>query len=251
LADTDLKGVLIAVPCYGGEIKMECHAAIGQLRATLGWAHVKSAEYNQAMCDIVDARNMMLTHWYDNTPEYDHLLMIDNDMHFDAGMISQMIGMSKPFMGAIYHKRQMPVNGDIRSVLIGEPLEGEATPEIVNGFQRWKYVGGGVMLIKRRVVTDILKKFPDINDTMDPGFMKIAGVTRIIGAFNKMKDKNGRPLSEDYSFCERWRQTGGEIWAAVDYPISHIGAFAYGFHNYGQKLPDLLGMRPEAKKDAA
>lgn len=249
MADTDLKGVLIAVPCYGGEIKMQCHSSVSQLRATFGWNKLPSAEYNQDMCDIVDTRNTIITHWYDNAPEYDHLLMIDNDMHFDPEMVVKMIGLAKPVVGAVYHKRQHPIDKDILSVVIGEPLIDEV-PEIVDGFQKWKYVGGGVLLIKRRVVTEMLKKFPELNDTTDPGFLKVAGVTRLIGVFSKMKDPDGRPLSEDYSFCERWRQCGGDIWAAVDYRIGHIGQFSYGFHHYGKPLPDLLGMRPE-KKEAA
>jgi hypothetical protein len=88
----------------------------------------------------------------------------------------------------------------------------------------------------------MLKKFPECNDTIDPGAIGGLGITRMLKLFNKMKDPNGRPLSEDYSFCERWRQCGGEVWCGVDYPIGHIGNFTYGFHMYRKPIPELLGL---------
>lgn len=244
----DFKGILIATPCYGGGIKMQTHAAISQVRSALSWGKVPNQEYILDMCDIEDVRNSIVTFWYDNL-EYDHLLMIDNDMHFDPSLIFKMIELNKPVVGVTYHKRQMAKDGDVRGMVIGETLAGY--PEIVNGFQPWKYVGGGIMLIKRDVVTQMLKKFPEINGTVDPGALGGLGVTRMIGAFSKMKDPSGRPLSEDYSFCERWTQCGGEIWCGVEYPVGHIGSFTYGFHMYGKTIPELLGLKPPAEVKAA
>jgi hypothetical protein len=43
-----------------------------------------------------------------------------------------------------------------------------------------------------------------------------------------MNLEDGTRLSEDYSFCERWRSlAGNEIWAAVDEPIGHVGDMIY------------------------
>ncbi len=250
MAEPDFKGILISVPCYGGEIKMATHAVIAQVRSALSWIKVPNQEYNLDMCDIVDVRNGITTFWYDNCPEFDHLLMVDNDMAFDAKLIFAMIEQQKPLTGVIYHKRQLAKDNDIRSVTIGETLPGPMPP-IVNGFQQWKYVGGGVLLIKRHVVTEILKKFPAINSTIDPGALGGLQITRLIGAFDKMKDPNGRPLSEDYSFCERWRQCGGEIWAGVEHQIGHVGSFTYGYHLYGKTPVELLQLAPAAEAVAA
>jgi hypothetical protein len=46
--------------------------------------------------------------------------------------------------------------------------------------------------------------------------------------FSEMNLEDGTRLSEDYSFCERWRSlAGNEIWAAVDEPIGHVGDMIY------------------------
>jgi hypothetical protein len=159
VADLELKGILIATPCYGGEIKMQTHAAISQLRASLGHAQIANQEYTVDMCDIEEVRNSVLTFWFDNQPEYDHLLMVDNDMHFDPNVVVQMLKLNKPLVGVTYHKRQLDPNGDVWKTTIGETLEDRTGP-IINGFQEWKYVGAGVLLIKREVVKRCSRSFP-------------------------------------------------------------------------------------------
>lgn len=248
MSDLELKGVLIAAPCYGGDIKMQTHAAISQLRSALSWAKIPNQEYTVDMCDIEDVRNSITTFWFDTQTDFDHLLMIDNDMHFDPNLIVQMMKLNKPLVGVTYHKRQMPTDGNPRSVTIGETLDGPHP--IVNGFQQWKYVGGGILLIKRHVIRDMLKKFPELNDTYDPGAISGLGISRMLKPFSKMKDPNGRPLSEDYAFCERWKQCGGEVWCGVEYPVGHIGSFTYGFHLYNKPIPELLGLQTETKAAA-
>jgi hypothetical protein len=52
-------------------------------------------------------------------------------------------------------------------------------------------------------------------------------VTRLIRAFDEIKIGSNPAMSEDTSFCERWRRCGGEIWAAVDFPVGHIGRFNF------------------------
>ncbi len=242
--DKPFKGMLIGLPCYGGELKMEAHSSISHLRYMLGRLNVPSTEYTLSMCDIVETRNCMLTFWYDECVEFDYLLMVDNDMQFAPSLIFQMLKLDQPVTGVIYSKRMVPKGGDMRSLIIGEALPGENP--IVDGFQQWKYVGGGVVLIKREVVTKMLKMLPEINDCVDPGSLANTGVTRIIKAFDRIKMPEGHSLSEDYSFCERWRQCGGEIWAAVDQPIGHIGNF-----NYCIQASELLGLHKKPPVQAA
>ena len=46
--------------------------------------------------------------------------------------------------------------------------------------------------------------------------------------FSEITLEDGRRLSEDYSFCKRWRSMPGkEIWAIVDEPVGHVGDMVY------------------------
>jgi hypothetical protein len=40
----------------------------------------------------------------------------------------------------------------------------------------------------------------------------------------------GRFLPEDYSFCKRWNDMGGEIWGDVASKFDHIGSYVYSGH---------------------
>jgi hypothetical protein len=43
-----------------------------------------------------------------------------------------------------------------------------------------------------------------------------------------MIDKeSGAYLSEDYTFCKRWRALGGKIWLDTESTLSHIGPFDF------------------------
>ncbi len=39
--------------------------------------------------------------------------------------------------------------------------------------------------------------------------------------------KNKRYISEDYGFCDLWRQVGGTCWVMVESKLTHHGSFAY------------------------
>ena len=49
----------------------------------------------------------------------------------------------------------------------------------------------------------------------------------------------GARLSEDYSFCHRWRQCGGEVWANISHPITHVG-----LHRYAGRYQDAMPRGP-------
>ena len=57
--------------------------------------------------------------------------------------------------------------------------------------------------------------------------MKAAGATRLIRAFEKLDIPDRGIVSEDLSFCIRWNRCGGQVWAAIAYPISHVGMYDY------------------------
>ena len=40
-------------------------------------------------------------------------------------------------------------------------------------------------------------------------------------------DSKGRYLTEDWSFCRRWRELGGKIWADKTIGLTHVGYFRF------------------------
>jgi hypothetical protein len=183
VADKSYKGIMIAVPCYR-DLAQETHASLTVLIRFLEKHGIPNSEYLLSMANIAEARNHIITRFYDET-DYQHLLMVDDDMQFMPTMIARALNLKKPVVGTVYNKRQLPDQGNAWSSIVGTPLDGEQ--EIVDGFQQWKYVGGGVLLIDRAVVTEMLKKMPELSDITECASNTRTGVTRLIRAFDEIK----------------------------------------------------------------
>ena len=81
------------------------------------------------------------------------------------------------------------------------------------------YAGTGFMLIKREVFEKIEEATPHL------AHEEIDGPTH---AFFDTSIEEGVYLSEDYFFCKRWSEIGGDIWMDPTVKLKHHGTCAYG-----------------------
>jgi hypothetical protein len=237
-------GVYIAIPAYNRQTTADITQSVfwtGQLLVMEGLpCDLKS----MGCADVEDLRNLLLTKWYYERPELSHLLMADADMRFSPTMIWDMICFDKPVTGCLYSRREFPIS------VVGKCFNDTDTIDNTeNGFLKVEGVGGGVLLIKRSVIDKMIQKFPDLIDkaTMSPvaGMVKQFGLPHLLRFFKKEEFPDGGRLSEDLSFCWRWRQCGGEIWANIKHPVGHVGP-----HDWTIRYEDYLE-RKKAEQDAA
>lgn len=220
-------GVMICVPAFGGMMTANTAQSLFNLCQFLTAHGVPNTMCWISAADIAEVRNIVLTKWYDGHPEFSHLLFIDADMEFPVGLVRDMLDFQGHLMGCIYSRRQLP------NTAVGRMLrKDDKLADIEKGFLRVAGVGGGVMLIDRQVVQMMLKTMPEIIDleiTGHPGneTLDASNSKRLIRAFDPFVDDRGVKLSEDLAFCERWRKSGGIVWANVNYHIGHIGTFNY------------------------
>lgn len=220
--------VLICIPAYGQSVTAQTMESIYTLAQFLTMSGIRNQLTWFSAADIVEVRNLFLTSWYDCHPQFSHMLFIDADMGFPAELIRDMLDFDKQLTGTFYARRQMPPS------VVGAALhQDHSFPDIKKGFLPAAYIGAGVMLIKRTLVDEMLVKKPELIDKL-PGVLAKATplpLTRFIRAFDTILEDDCR-LSEDISFCRRWRECGGEIWANVMHKIDHVGPF--NFHlRYG------------------
>jgi hypothetical protein len=236
--------VLIALPAHGGNNRCETTQSLCAVVQLLTSQGVNSQLRWMSIADITDARNLFLTTWYDLARDFTHLLFVDADMHFAPALVWDMLQFGKPLTGAFYSKR------DTTGSVVGQSFPDESADQIEKGFLKVKRIGGGVMLIRRGVVDAIVAKFPEVIDTTanHPVTKAIhrAGGKRVIRAFDKMNTEEGGVISEDFSFCDRWRACDGEIWANVNHPIGHVGNFEFAL-----RYQDYLESRAEKQTEAA
>ena len=229
------------IPAFGRMISATTFESCNHLAATLihKGHHFNVGTYSWP--DIEQMRNMAMSYWYDLLPDSEYLLFVDSDMGFSPQLVLDMLAFGEPIVGGVYPKRTYPIDWCVSGLKDGEK-RGE--------FWEVEGLGGGVLLIRRDAVTKMIERFPDlIGNYMSLSDMKEAGCKRTLRFFDKIQTDKG-PVSEDISFCRRWRETGGQVWGAVGHEISHVGmhAFTAGFLSHNAKVEERK--MKEAQRDA-
>lgn len=220
-----MPSVFCFVPTFGQQLTTTTFLTTHALQQALNFKGVGGGISALSYPDIAELRNIAMTIWYDTLRET-HLLFIDADMGFDPQIVLDMLLFDQPIVGALCPKRVLPVQW-------AGAGDGRETTEVRAGFMKVAGVGMAVTLIRRDAIKIMLEKMPHLSDTRlhmhsAKDIIEGAGTKRIIRAFDKIDDPENGPLSEDLSFCRRWRECGGEIWANMMYRISHVGPYPYG-----------------------
>ena len=97
---------------------------------------------------------------------------------------------------------------------------------VVAGFTRVRYAGTGFLMIRRHVL-ETMCAHPDYASLQffrEHSRDVLAGSPNRFALFECMIDPaTGTYLSEDFAFCKRWTDIGGEIWADLDSRLDHVG----------------------------
>jgi hypothetical protein len=142
-----------------------------------------------------------------------HLFFIDADIAFQPDDVFKMIDADKDIVCGMYPKKSINWVNVRNAVLQGAPTA--------------KIPFAGFMLIKRKV----FEKLADKVDTYISG-VSVDGMIdtndEVKEYFFVRKNAKGVMQSEDYAFCELWRQAGGKIWMAPWVRLWHIGTHVFG-----------------------
>ena len=145
-----------------------------------------------------------------------HLLFIDADIEFEPKAIARLLAMDKELVVGAYRKKNERGEFAI-SFLPDAGTNLEECPE--TGVVKIARAGTGFMLIKRTVFERLTEAMPELNYT---DHSEIAEPRKMTAFFEHIV-KDGRRWSEDYTFCERWRAIGGDIWLDPYIKLGHWG----------------------------
>lgn len=191
-------------PCYGGQITEVCFSSYLQwtilaLQNDLDFEiDTLSNESN-----VNRARNSCAAKFL--AGDATHLMFVDADIQFHAEDIVKLAGHDKDIVGGIYPQKTLPPKMVVNTLNNGK-REGDLV-EVGT-------LGTGFMLIKRGVFERMI----------DQGTQKYTDdIGLCYDFFNCTIDSAGRYLTEDWSFCRRWRQVGGTVWADTTVALAHVG----------------------------
>ena len=244
--------ILIGTPCYAGM----CHTSYLQSLVDL----VKNFTLLKIPFEIMTignesliprARNGIVARFM-STSELTHLMFIDSDITFSWISIVTLLLSNKELSGGCYPKKMLnwdKVKHNLKTdpeidqnVLMAKSLDYVFNPvyfkqgdnlvaQVENGLVKVKDIGTGFMLIKKCVIETMIFKYPQLKYKNNVAGYHQEGSTvedYFFTLFDTEIDPESRVyLSEDYLFCKRWRDCGGDLWIDLGTNLNHTGVIDY------------------------
>lgn len=230
----DPRRCAVLVP-FGGFIHQECEVALKELERR-GYRVHRVPGY----AAIDQGRNQIATDALANN--YDETLWIDSDIGFHPDDVEKLRRHNLPIVCGIYPQKAKRAFAceflpETKRVTFG----GEG------GLLEILYAGAGFLLVRREVYSKIQKKLklPVCNEHL--GRPMIPYFEPMVRAY----DGGHWYLAEDFSFCERVRQSGFKVHADTSIRLWHIGNHPYGWEDAGLEKPRYDSFTLNAAKEIA
>ena len=232
--------VFIATPCFGGLVSQHYMQSILELMRFAG-----SAGFDAMLALlghdllITRSRNTLVSQFLD-TPNASHLLFIDADISFKAEQIFHMLNFDQEFVAGIYPLKVIDWSNAAIRLAASRSESFETAPLLYVGslcpggelerrgrFATGIYCGGGFMLLKRQMIERMIEAYPETRYASVHAYSNAKSDANY-ALFDCMIDKDTNAyVSEDFSFCQRWRDIGGKIWLDTEGKLTHIGSYSF------------------------
>lgn len=237
----DSRFLMVCTPCYGGLLTVPFAGSLLRLHEAakaLGIGFSWRALSGDAL--ITRARNELLATFLDNR-DATHLLFIDADIGFEPSQVFRLLNFGADVTAAAYPVKGLDWSKIRRMVEAGRlDLESAAMDYVVrwrdknsiierNGFVSVRYAGAGFLLISRQAINRLCEAHPELQySTIDVHADPQTGTSNRFALFDTFIEAETRTsLSEDYAFCRRWTDLGGEIWLDMRSTLTHTGPFTF------------------------
>jgi hypothetical protein len=224
--------VHICMPCYGGMLTESTFMSYIKWANTcrqLGIDWTMETMTNESL--ISRARNT-LTAKFLNNKESTHLMFIDADIGWEPWHLLVMLNRDVDVIGGLYPMKSLPVKWCVNGF--------EGAEEGPDGLQEVSKTGTGFLLIKREVFEKL-----DAHPAVKP-FMNDIGLPAELNPYMKTyfdtAVRENRYYSEDWTFCENWRDLGGKVWVDKRVLLKHTGTYVFDYQTQEQLYKDLHNM---------
>jgi hypothetical protein len=224
--------VHICMPCYGGQLTESTFMSYIKWANTcrqLGIDWTMETMTNESL--ISRARNTLTAKFLHNK-ESTHLMFIDADIGFEPWHLLVMLNRDVDVIGGLYPMKSLPIKWCVNGF--------EGAEEGADGLQEVSKTGTGFMLIKRHVFEKL-----DAHPATKP-FINDIGLPAELNPYMKTyfdtAVRENRYYSEDWTFCENWRDLGGKVWVDKRVLLRHTGTYVFDYAAQDQLYKDLHAM---------
>jgi len=260
----------IATPCYGGQLNEPYFRSVIKMMTFFNGHQIPLAFGTIANESLVTrARNVLVAYFL--ASDYTHLMFIDADIEFQTEDILKLYAHKKDVVVGAYPKKGVawekiranltdPANKDktlsdrdmasfgsdyaINFKFVNKETK---TIGVENGLIKLHDAGTGFMMISREAILKMIKAYPELKYNNDVNISNADLKDHFYALFDTMIDPvDRRYLSEDYTFCRRWQEIGGDVWLDPSISLNHYGHFCF------QGNPEAIisfGPQPEEKRE--
>lgn len=222
--------VHIAMPCYGGMLTESTFMSFIKWANTarqLGIDWTLETMVNESL--ISRARNTLTAKFLD-MPDATHLFFVDADIGWEPWHLLVLLNRDVDVIGGLYPMKTMPIKWVVNGF--------DGAEEGPDGLQEVSKAGTGFLLMKKHVF-EKMKSHPAVkqykNDIgLDPKY------DQHLKTYFDTAVRQNRYYSEDWTFCENWRDLGGRIWVDKRVLLRHSGSYVFCMENQ-QYLYDNIG----------
>lgn len=219
-----------AIPCHNGMISESTFMSFikfSNAARQLGLDWSLETTVNEPL--VPRARNTLIANFLAQE-EKTHIMFIDSDIGWEPWHLLVLANRQVDVISGLYSMKTLPVRWVVNTL--------ENAEQGPDGLVEVGRAGCGFMLVKRDVFTK-LNQHPEVkpyaNDVgLDPS------VDKHLRTYFETGVRNNRYYSEDWTFCENWRQLGGKVWVDTRVLLTHAGNFNYSAVAQDQ-LTGLLG----------
>jgi hypothetical protein len=231
--------LVVATPCFGGQISAVY--ALSLLKLQIQLRDYRDCTLKVLMKDgdalITRARASLLSQFLDD-PRATHLLFVDADIGFEPEQVMRLIECGAEVCAAVYPIKRIDWQR-MRTTLSGnEPnpaaslnyaFEVENPNAVIanSGFIKVRYAGTGFLMIRRAALERMCAHYPQLRYKRDHSIDAASESANRFALFECAIAEDGTYLSEDFAFCKRWTDMGGEIWADLNSRLHHIGPMTF------------------------
>jgi len=233
--------VHICMPCYGGMLTESTFMSYIKWANTcrqLGIDWTMETMTNESL--ISRARNTLVAKFLNN-PDSTHLMFVDADIGWEPWHLLVLLNRQVDVIGGLYPMKTLPIKWVVNGF--------EGAEEGPDGLQEVSKTGTGFMLVKRDVF-EKLNAHPAVKPfANDIGLPK--ELDQHLKTYYDTAVRENRYYSEDWTFCENWRDLGGKVWVDKRVLLKHSGSYVFDFAAQEPLYRSLQAMDPTVVKAPA
>ena len=206
--------ILFAMPCYGGNVSEATFTSFMRWTFFANQFGIKWNTFTLANESLITrARNTCVDHFKKNE-SYTHLFFVDADIGFDPWEACMLIQSGYPLVGGGYPLKKFPV--EVVANRVENPIETESHIEVSR-------TGTGFLCIERSVF-DVVEQHESVRDFKSDAYDMMGYPLK---TWFDCDIRNDTYLSEDWFFCENYREMGGRVFLDKRFDLTHQGMIAF------------------------